>query len=263
MTITETPKDQIITGKFNNKKYMFHIFVIGSASSQFTPGQLPSTINILEFVNTHKDKLCYFYFIDPQHYNIQKDCDYFTQYTLNNINFSVITKPFNFKSFHNEYKVDTDDNALFVDYANYTGSEYDFVYNLGPNNNWYYSCPGCSGKMLDIMEVYSQAKTIPHYYSTMTTPINKNMSIAYKQKILGELHILISYVRFLPIEKTDPEPPEWLKVYSGNDKSTWTKKREISYNMLVNLFEINNVIVYNDTPMDKWYDLIKLQLLGL
>ncbi len=52
----------------------FHIFIIGSASCpQVSNGQLPTVDNVLSFVKSHPDKQCYFYFIDPRHYDVMDD----------------------------------------------------------------------------------------------------------------------------------------------------------------------------------------------
>jgi hypothetical protein len=244
---------------------MFHVFIIGSAG--FDPcenipgskGQLPTVENILQFMKYKHNKQCYLYFIDPRHLEVKSDLKFMEEYQKANIPCCFILRPFKFETFYQDYKIDNDDGALFIDFANFATSEYDFINHLEgqkSKKDWYYYTPGCSGPQLNLIEAYEKAKNIPHYTLFNDKPVPRTLSKAYKADILKELNSLLQYVRYIPATSKDARPPEWFLEKIGRDETTWTMLRESAYSVLSNWFERNCMMSYNCYPSEQWYKLV-------
>ena len=243
----------------SSSRPLLHVLVIGSsACPPDSNGQLPEVTNILSFTDINR---CYFYFIDPRHYDVERDAKMFASYRDEDIPFCVVARNFNFETFSKEYKIEEKDRALFVDYAAIASSEYEFVSKLGNKKNWYYCTPGCGGKQLDLHEVYNKAKNNPHYTIYMDVPVPKGLSRAYRDDIKKEFNLFLQYVRYIPATSDDPDPPQWFVQRIGDDRKSWTMLRESAYQTLSHFFEVNGMSSYNCYPAENWHKLVS-QVLG-
>lgn len=230
---------------------MFHVLVIGAASHSEHGGQLPHPEHIAKFAKID-GKTAYYYFIDPDHYDSKSDGNTFGKYYEHNVAFCIINRTFNFVKFREEYKINVSESALFVDYANLTSSEYDFIVNLGNNPNWLYWSPGCSGERLDIGNAINTAKNIPRYNLYSTSPVPRNLSVNYQKSIATELNTAIVFVRLIPLDR-DEKLPDWLathKLLFGTDFETRLMIRESSLKLLTDFFTINGVDIHSINPTD-------------
>lgn len=242
---------------------MMHVFVIGSAGvngQNGSSGQLPTLESIRKFMTIHPDKVCYFYFIDPRHLDVEGDLKLMGEYRKGDIPYSFVPRLFSWDTFSKEYRVEKGDHTLFIDYANYAASEYEYASRLGRNPNWHYWCPGCAGARLDPVEAYSKAIAIPHYSILGTDPLPAHSSVYYREGVMSEINSMLKYARLLPSNSSDPRPPPWLIREVGGDNETWAMMKESSHEVLANFFLANNKD-YISRPIDTWYSLVRAMII--
>ncbi len=233
---------------------MFHILIIGSAGNFDSKGQLPLVSSIKTFIESNHNKCCYFYFIDPNHFECDNDMKLMTTYYNAKINFSFINRNFSFDTFQKEYLINNNDEALFIDCANIVSSEYEFVNRLGNNTKWYYYCYGCNSPQINLMDIYNKAKVIPHYTIYSETKVPRNISKNYRVDILNDLQPYLSVIKYLTLDKENI--PQWIKTRFGNEQN-YDILLENSYNIVINLFEHNDIIDYNSIDVSKWSDIAR------
>lgn len=243
-----------------------HVFVIGAASNENSEGQLPVQEDLVSFQKNNPDKTFYYYFIDPKHRENKRDQLLFNSYIDGEVPCTFVYSPFAYKTFNREYKVLPEDETLFIDYAGVSASEYEFVREFGSHrSNWWYLSPGCNSGKLEIKKAYETSREIPKYTIFDETKVPPKLSQAYKEQLLSEINKYTLYVRLLPIEETDSDPPEWMKerdeLIREGCRSTWKVLRESAENILTRFFVVNDVDIYQ-FPTSQWYSVARRVLEG-
>ena len=125
-------------------KSIFHVFIIGSSANlsnkdNFTEGQMPYESNLIDFINNTVQKNFKFYFIDPNHLDNSMDSQFFGQYDLHKIPFTIVYNKFNLDTFISEYSIGENDFAFFIDCSGeLTHSEYDFFTRYVDYDKWFF-----------------------------------------------------------------------------------------------------------------------------
>lgn len=239
----------------NSNNINLHVFVIGAASKDKIPGQLPSIEHVKLFSSKYPEYNTHYYFIDPMHIASEIDVKIFDEYCAENISYTFIPIYFDLTSFDKRYKVLPGEEALFIDYADVTESEYDFVSKLGTNPKWYYYTHGLFGPpKLNILDAYNIAKNIPHFNIHSLGPVPTHLSYFYRQNMMKDINKLIICIDLLPANKEKKAPPDWMLLTSdltkGMDIDTIVEYRKSAYDMLSEFFKKNNKQLSNYKQKD-------------
>lgn len=237
---------------------LLHIVVIGAAGCPpDSEGQLPLADNIIQFASMNPDKVPYFYFMDPRHWDVPNDIKTFQTYNEIGVAYCVITKNFRFDDFSTLFKIGKNDEVLFVDYANITSSEAEFITRFGERPSWNYLRPGCMGSRLDLICDYKQAQRVSHYTIHSDMPVPQYLSKEHREDLIKEISQLMGYIRYLPTDSKGLDPPQWLRNQIGDDRELWKEMYESAREVIVHFFEQNNMTTYNKFQIQNWDKLLK------
>jgi hypothetical protein len=244
-------------------KSIFHVFIIGSSaninnSNNFTEGQMPYESNLIDFINNTVQKKFKFYFIDPNHLDNSIDSQFFGQYDLYKIPFTVIYNKFNFDTFTSEYSIGDNDFVFFIDCSGeLTQSEYDFITRYGSNENWFFITYK-SNQRINLILCLQTAKQIPRYtiFKNMISPLL--VTDSFKQSILDDLSRYLLYVKELPTNENSPLP-YWCNDDINTKYKTFNELKELKYTALKNIifFFSNNNFDITSIKENEWYEKAK------
>lgn len=237
-----------------------HVLIIGSASNDSSPGQIPDVETIANFITAHPKLTVYLYFIDPNHRLRGEDLAKFSQLMDAGISLTMICLKFEASQLSSAYKIFPEDYLLLVDYAGIATCEQEWAELTGQKKQWYFWVPGCFGESFNLTNAWRSAHSwIPHtIYSKNAIPAE--LSKSHKQYLLVELDKLLLYSRVLPSDEKDPDPPLWLQekdsAITGSDRSTLISIRKSAESVLYD-FMSNNEINMWENPPKQWATIVR------
>lgn len=243
----------------SNKSFL-HVLIIGSASNDSSPGQIPDVESVTNFIAAHPKLTVYLYFIDPNHRLREEDLAKFSQLMDAGIPLTTIFIKFEASQLSSNYKIFPEDYLLLIDYAGLATCEQEWTELTGRKKRWYFWVPGCYGESLNLTKAWRSAHSwTPHtIYSEDAVP--ESLSKAHKQYLLVELDKLLLYSRVLPEDEKDPDPPLWLQekdpAITGSDRPTLISIRKSAESVLHNFMANNEVDMWKNPPK-QWATIVR------
>lgn len=246
-------------------KSFLHVLILGSASNDKSPGQIPEPETARSFIDAHPKLTVYLYFIDPNHRLREEDLSKFSQLMDAGVPITMISQQFAASDLSKKFKIFPEDMLLLIDYTGVATCEQEWTELLGYKKQWYVWVPGCSSKRLDLAEAWRSAHSWTPHTIYSKVPVPESLSENHKKYLLVELDKLLLYSRVLPADEKDPEPPLWLQekdpLITGSDRQTLICMRKSAESVLYDFMLINGVDMWKN-PQKQWATIVR-RILGL